>query len=404
MEGLVRILLEPTETFLKTLENIERKLREFRLSLDTRNSSLSIDGAFVEESFVNYSDKVGEFLGSEKKLKLLVAKSREEWVDHNIQKFGREYPESAQPLLQVLRAAAMNRISPQSLDSLIKEDPAAVLGYLQRGLKNDTSFILDMQGVTYGQRVGLNLPNFQRQLYASLYVRHVNGRSLNHSTRQDVQSGINGLIKFITSHETVHGHFSHFGEMAAALSRQYRQFTLDLFRMIYELGDENKQIYTALSLEQDEHVTNELYACIVFGHALDKFQKSSYQPNVNPEELKPLPKHIREFMASYRGAFPHYVSIVIDESLADFVAEQVLRDDREYRSFRITEERLEHDRPENTLVGYMDNARKVGLPLVRVLHNRFGNDMFDMLRQRLPQSQEELARPQLYITNSGFSI
>ena len=34
--------------------------------------------------------------------------------------------------------------------------------------------------------------------------------------------------------------------------------------------------------------------------------------NANPDEFEPLPEHVREFMASYRGAFANYVVTVVD--------------------------------------------------------------------------------------------
>ena len=405
LDRLVRILLAPTLATQNQWAEYDVTLRQFKRVIDRRGSPLDIDEAQFRELFGQYSFEVGNLIGSDKEVELVIARSWEEWVDQHIQKFGREYPEIQKPFLPLVKAAALNQLSPQSLESFLDQDKTEVLGFIQTHLQPDMSFMFDMQGITFDQRVVVDLNSFNRQVYSVLYLDYQGKGSVNNAAIRTTRQYGNGFAKYLVAHEGVHGHTPEIGESKIPVVVRNRQFVSDLFRMIYELGDENEQIYIALGGQVDEKDTKEIYACAIFNYAINKFQEKMFDPNANPDEFEPLPEHVREFMASYRGAFANYVVTVVDESVAEFIAEQVLRDDADYKAFRQIHDKMEQIKSMNaaTAGGFEANSRKAGLPLIRTLYSRFGIEMLDILKQRLPQSPEELKQPQLYIERSGIN-
>jgi hypothetical protein len=261
-----------------------------------------------------------------------------------------------------------------------------------------------MNGVTFGQKVVVDINSFNRQVYSVLYFDYANSGHVNNSQIRAARQYGNGFAKYLIAHEVVHGHVSEIGEMKTPVAKASRQFVSDLFRMIYDLGDQNEQIYTELGGNPDESATSEMYAVAVFNYALGEFQKTMFESSVDPDTFIPLPENIRKSMASFRSQFANYVVTVVDESVAEFVTEQVLRGDADYRAFRQIHDQMDQIKSMNaaTAGGFEANARKAGLPLIRTLYRRFGNEMIDLLKQRLPESPGELQQPQLYLQNSGI--
>lgn len=402
LEQLVSALLAQTIAIQRQWAQYDETLRPFKRVIGKRDFPLDISEAQFRELFSQYSGDVGRFVGSDKNVELVIAKSWEEWVDQNVEQLELGYTGTTRHFLPLVKAAAMGQLSVQSLESHLNEEPAGLLGFMLGRLPADISFLFDMQGVTFGQRVVIDLNSFNRQVYSVLYSDYTNRGHVDNAQIRAARQFGNGFAKYLVAHEVVHGHVSEIGEMKAPVVKASRQFASDLFRMIYELGDENKQIYTALGGKPDEHATKEIYAVAIFNYAINEYQKTKFEPSVDPEQFKPLPQHVREFIASFRGQFANYVVTIVDESLADFVAEQVLRGDSDYGFFEPIYEQLTRARPGYTTLDFEVSARKAGLPLIRTLYNRFGNGMFDILKQRLPQSIGELEQPQLYIERAGF--
>lgn len=364
------------------------------------------DAAQILDWFSTYSAKVRHYLRREGTVELALIDSADEWADISVQHIGTAHPDVFIPYLDMVKSALHNQLTPQSTEPFLN-DNRDVIVYLASFLTSDLQLSLTAVGMAFRGKAYVNLPLVEQGFYAALKTNMEAGSAGDALRSRAAQFAI-GMLKHVIAHESSHLYTPELGERHRELARQNRAFEVQVYRQFVDFGEERIKAIAAKTISHTlptglctEHYALGLYARFfeIVNTAIEQ-RTSSRQPLAIrdfkgfPDRIAIPALHLQSSILSAR------ISDVVNESLADFLADMALSGDADHTVFKDAIASVQQNR--DASYHEFSHARRAARPLIEHLYRRMGTGVMQSLLQNPPITLDELRAPQTYLSRIKY--